>query len=109
MSNLTAQRDSLIAELNQAITAQAGQPITGPLPAQILRLLSRIQKVNQQLNADTQASVARILDAQDALAEKVFGEGQTGPELVAEINRVSESIEDFGQQLSLGAYYYAAA
>jgi uncharacterized coiled-coil protein SlyX len=104
-----ALRDSLIAELNQAIAASAGQPIKGQLPAHISRLLNRIQKVNEQANAEAKAIIGDMLDQQDALAEKVFGQHQSGPELAAEISALTASIDDFAERLSIGSYYYAAA
>lgn len=109
MNNLEARRAALINELNRQIKANAGMPVEGQLPAQISRQLNRIQRVNEQISLQTKAALSGLLDQQDALAERVFGDCESGPELRAEINRVSESIEDFVLNLSNRAYYYAAA
>jgi hypothetical protein len=110
MNSLESLRVALIAEVNrQIVKTQADPSQTPELTAKMSRLLNRIQRINERIDADVETSLSGILEAQDALAEKVFGECKTGPELVAEINRVTDSIEDFALNLSNRAFYYAAA
>lgn len=101
---------ALIAEVNRQIAKAQADPAQNPeLTAKMSRLLNRIQRINERISPDIEKVVRGILEQQDALADQVFGEGQAGPEVVAEINRVTDSIEDFALKLADRAFYYAAA
>ncbi|WP_421827082.1 hypothetical protein [Larkinella sp.] len=110
MNSLQARRVALIAEVNRQIVKVQTDPEQKPeLTARMSRLLNRIQRINERLDTDVETSIHGILEQQDALAEQVFGDGRTGPQVVAEINRVTDSIEDFALKLASRAFYYAAA